>query len=85
MDGFHKNLRERRLPGIPCQKTHFSQIIDLITFLNNFNVLSVSSVKKDVRAVMLENFIRNVTSTNAQKDIAKFEYWSVTSNVRGPV
>ena len=85
LDGFHKNLRKRTSPGIPCQKTHFSQIVDLITFLNNFNVLSVSSVKKDVGAVMLDFFIGNVTSSNAQKDFAKFEYWSVTSNVRGPV
>ena len=85
MDGFYKNLRKRRSPGIPCLKTHFSQIVDLITFFNNFNVLSVSSVKKDVVAVMLEFLMGNVTSSNAQKDIAKFEYRSVTSNVRGPV
>ena len=85
MDGFYKNLRKRRLPGIPCLKTHFSQIVDLITFFNNFNVLSVSSVKKDVGAVMLDFFIGNVTSSNAKKDFAKFEYWSVTSKVRGPV
>ena len=85
LDGFHKNLRKRTSPGIPCQKTHFSQIVDLITFLNNFNVLSVSSVKKDVGAVTLKFSVGNVTSSNAQKDIAKFEYRSVTSNVRGPV
>ena len=57
------------------------QINDLISFLNNFNMLNVKSVKKDVGAGMLVVLIGNVTAPNARKDIAGLEYWSVASNV----